>query len=204
MATEESGNIGDLAASICRDALELRNFKDKCVAFLTKVSVPADWNDTSYRLAQGHPTYKYRKRLLTNFIEEQKSKGIVVTGTKSETSIMTKEFFEQLEKFLELQEANDSFSEFANPGCPALIDLFDKNLKLQGVVVRKSNTKLCVLIKRELKGGRKQHANSSLTEHIIDLKGEPDGGYCFKVGDIVEVTRCRRKEKVALEPEVIK
>ena len=204
MATEESGNIDDLAAIICKDALELRNFKGKCLEFLTKVFVPGDWEDRSYRLTQEHPTYTYRKKLLTTFIEEQKSKGVMVIGTKSKTSITTENFFELLEKFSELQETNDSFPEFANPGYPALIDLFDKNLKLQGVVVRKSDTKLCVLIKRELKGGRKQHANSSLTEHIIDVKGEPDGGYCFKVGDIVEVTKCRRKDKVALEPEVIK
>ncbi len=193
MATKE---IDDLVASICKDALEIRNFKGKCVEFLTEVAVPAGWKDTSYRLSQGHPTYKYRKKLLTDFIDKQKSESVTVTGTT------TKQFFEQLQQFSELAEANDSFSEFSSPGCPALIDLFEENLKLHGVVVRKSDTKFkaSVLIKR--KGRGKQHGNLSVTEHVIDLKNESKGGYRFKVGDIVEITKCARKQGVALEPEV--
>lgn len=196
MATEEGRSIEDLASSICKDVLELRNFKGKCVEFLTEVTVPAGWKDTPYRLSQGHPTYKYRKKLLTDFIDKQKSEGVTVTGTT------TKHFFEQLQEFSELAEASDSFSEFSSPGCPALVDLFEENLKLHGVVVRKSDTKFkaSVLIKR--KGRGKQRGNLSLTEHVINGKSESEGGYRFKVGDIVEITKCARWQGVALEPEV--
>lgn len=200
METNEGESIEDLAKSICKDALELRSFKDKCEEFLTKVCVPAGWDGSTYKLSQGHPTYKYRKKLLKNFIDEQKAKGVTVKGNKSETSIITKEFFEQLKQFSELAEPKDSFSEFSNSGSPALIDLFEKNFKICGVVVRKSDTKFkaSVLIKRE------GHSNLPLSEHIIDVHNESGGGYRFKVGDIVEVTKCMRKQGEALEPEVIK
>ncbi len=194
--TEKDGDIDKLVKSICKDALEIRNFKGKCVEFLTEVAIPAGWKDTSYVLSQGHPTYKCRKKLLTDFINKQKSEGVTVTGTT------TKQFFEQLKEFSELAEGNDSFSEISSPGCPALIDLFEENLKLHGVVVWKSDTKLkaSVLIKRN--GRSKQRSNLSLTEHVIDVRNESKGGYCFKVGDIVEITKCARKQGVALEPEV--
>lgn len=201
METNEGENIGSLASFVCKDALELRSFKDKCEEFLTKVCVPAGWDGSTYKLCQGQPTYKYRKKLLTNFIDEQKSKGITVKGTKSETSITTKEFFEQLKQFSELAEPKDSFSEFSNSGSPDLIDLFEKNFKLRGVVVRKSDTKFkaSILIRRE---GR--HGNLPLSEYIIDVHNESEGGCRFKVGDIVEVTKCTRKQGEVLEPEVIK
>ena len=199
MATEEGRNIDDLVSSICKDFLERRNFKDKCLEFLTHVSVPNGWENIGYRLHQGNPTYKYRKKLLKNFIDKQKSQGFSVTNTT------TKQFFEQLQHFSDLAETKDSFSEFCQSGSPGLVDLFEKNVKLCGVVIRKckydASYKASVLIKRD---NSKQDGRPSLTEHVVDFQNESDGGYNLKVGDIVEVTQCRRKKGVAMEPEVIK
>ena len=195
MATKGGGNIDDLVSSICKDFLELRNFKGKCQQFLSELSVPVGYEDSTYRLHPEHPTYKHRKNLLADFIDTKKSEGFALTSSTS------RQFFEELRQFSETQESDYCFSEFFYHGCPPLIDLFEQNVKLHGVVVRKSDTSLkaSVLIRREGHGSL-----LSLTEHVIDLRNESEGGYCLKVGDIVEVTKCRRTEGVALEPEVIK
>ena len=197
MATEEDGNIDSLVSIICKDVLERRNFKSKCEEFLTKVSVPASWEGNAYRLHQGNPTYRYRKKLLSNFIDKRVSEGFTV---KSST---TKQFFDELQEFSKLSESNDSFSEFWSSERPALIDLFEQNIKLCGPVVRKSDRELKVSVLLKARGRNRQDDNLSLTEHVIDLQNEFEEGYRIKVGDIVEVTKCRRNERVAFEPEVI-
>ena len=197
MATEEDGNIDSLVSIICKDVLERRNFKSKCEEFLTKVSVPASWEGNAYRLHQGNPTYRYRKKLLSNFIRKRVSEGFTV---KSGT---TKQFFDELQEFSKLSESNDSFSEFWSSERPALIDLFEQNIKLCGPVVRKSDKELKVSVLLKARGRNRQDDNLSLTEHVIDLQNEFEEGYRIKVGDIVEVTKCRRNERVAFEPEVI-
>ena len=197
MATEEDGNIDSLVSIICKDVLERRNFKSKCEEFLTKVSVPASWEGNAYRLHQGNPTYRYREKILSNFIHERVSEGFTV---KSST---TKQFFDELQEFLKLSESNDSFSEFGGSERPALIDLFEQNTKLCGPVVRKSDKELKVSVLLKARGRNRQDDNLSLTEHVIDLQNEFEEGYRIKVGDIVEVTKCRRNERVAFEPEVI-
>ena len=209
MATEKDGDIDSLLCRICPDidVFERKKFKDKLVEYLTRVSVPAGWETCGYRLSKEHPTYKYHKRLLENFIdkqkledEKQKSVSSIVTKTKPEV------FFEQLKQFVKVEEQNDSFSEFCESRRSALLDLFEKNVKLCGVVIRKctynaGHCKLSVLIKVPRKA---QNGHSELIEHAIDVKNESLRGYDLKVGDIVEVTQCRRKEGVAMEPEVIK
>nr|XP_058942771.1 NFX1-type zinc finger-containing protein 1-like [Pocillopora verrucosa] len=209
MATEQDGDIDSLVSRICPgvDFFERRKFKDKLVEYLTHVSVPAGWETNGYRLSKKHPTYKYHKRLLENFIdkqkledEKQKLAGSTVTKTTPEV------FFEQLKQFVKVEEQNDSFSEFCDSRRSALIDLFEENLKPHGVVIRKctynaGHCKLSVLIKVPRKA---QDGHSELIEHAIDVKNESLRGYDLKVGDIVEVTQCRRKEGVAMEPELIK
>ena len=132
MATEQDGDIDSLVSRICPgvDFFERRKFKDKLVEYLTHVSVPAGWETCGYRLSKEHPTYKYHKRLLENFIdkqkledEKQKSAGSTVTKTTPEV------FFEQLKQFVKVEEQNDSFSEFCDSRRSALIDLFEENLK---------------------------------------------------------------------------
>ena len=209
MATEKDGDIDSLLCRICPDidVFERKKFKDKLVEYLTRVSVPAGWETCGYRLSKEHPTYKYHKRLLENFIdkqkledEKQKSAGSTVTKTTAEV------FFEQLKQFVKVEEQNDSFSEFCDSRRSALIDLFEENLKPHGVVIRKctynaGHCKVSVLIEVRHKA---QDGHSALIEHLIDVENESLRGYDLKVGDIVEVTQCRRKEGVAMEPEVIK
>ena len=199
MATEEDRNIDSLVSIICKDALERRNFKSKCKEFLTKVSVPASWPEgNAYRLHQGNPTYRYRKKLLSNFIQKKSSEGFTV---KSST---TKQFFDELQEFSALSESNDSFSEFWSSERPALIDLFEQNIKLCGPVVRKFDTELKASVLLKTRSHSRQDDNLSFTEHIIDLQNEFKEDYRIKVGDIVEATKCRRNDRVAFEPEVIK
>ena len=196
MATEEDGNIDSLVPIICKDVLERRNFKSKCEEFLTKVSVPDGWEGNEYRLHQGNPTYRYRKKLLSNFIHMRVSEGFTV---KSGTA---KQFFDELQEFSESSESDDSFSEFWSSERPALIDLFEQNIKLKGPVVWKSDTELKVSVLIKEGGHSRQVDNFPFTEHVIDLQNEFEDGYRIKVGDIVEVTKCRRNEGVAFEPEV--
>ena len=209
MASKQDGDMDDLVSRICPniDFFERKKFKDKLLEYLTHVSVPVGWETYGYKLSEEHPTYKYHKRLLENFIEKQKldeekqkSASLIVTKTTPE------EFIEQLKQFVKEAEQNDSFSEFCESRSSALIDLFQENFKLCGVVIRKctyhaGHCKASVLIRVRHKP---QDGHSALIEYVIDVKNESLRGYDLKVGDIVEVTQCRRKEGVAMEPEVIK
>ena len=198
MATEEGGNIDSLVPKICKDVLERPSFKSKCEKFLTKVSVPAGWEGNEYRLHQGNPTYRYRKKLLSNFIHKRVSEGFLVKGST------TKQFFDELQEFSESSESDDSFSELWSSESPALIDLFERNIKLCGPVVRKSHTELKVSVLLQARGRSRQDGDLPFIEHVIDLQNEFEEGFHIKVGDIVEVTKCRRNERVAFEPEVLK
>lgn len=198
MATEEDGSIDSLVSIICKDALERRHFKSKCEEHLTKVSVPAGWEDKEYRLHQENPTYKYRKKILTNFIHKRVSEGFTVKGGKSE------QFLDELQEFSELPESDDNFSEFWSSKRPASPDLLQQNIKLCGPVVWKSDTELKASVLIKTKGHYREHGDLSFTEHIIDLQNEFEEGYDINVGDIIEVTKCRRNEEVAFEPEVLK
>ena len=140
MATEKDGDIDSLLCRICPDidVFERKKFKDRLVEYLTHVSVPAGWETCGYRLSKEHPTYKYHKRLLENFIdkqklEDEKQKSVSSTVTKTKPEV----FFEQLKQFVKVEEQNDSFSEFCESRRSALIDLFEKNEKHHGVVIRK-------------------------------------------------------------------
>ena len=78
--------------------------------------------------------------------------------------------------------------------------------------MRKSGKKLAasVLVKKE---GRSEQTrlgatgDSILPELVVSLQGANQPGEEFhlkvSVGDVVEVTQCRRKEGEALEPEVV-
>ena len=155
MATKQDGDMDDLVSRICPniDFFERKKFKHKLLEYLTHVSVPVGWETCGYKLSEEHPTYKYRNRLLGNFIEKQKldeekqkSASLIVTKTTPE------EFIEQLKQFVKEAEQNDSFSEFCESRSSALIDLFQENFKLCGVVIRKctynaGHCKASVLIK---------------------------------------------------------
>jgi len=182
-----------------------KNFQD----FLTDVRVPVGFTD-DYKLEPHHTTYKFRHKLVKKFIDKKKYEDFRLTDNSH-----SNQFFDELKQFAELSETEGSFSDFdlEQTGRLQKIDLFEENVKVQGVVVCKfsKKAKVCVLIKRkdlcrELTGS---FSLSLLSEVFVDLcEGDDTGHEGFHlnlaVGDIVEVTKCRRKEGTALEPDIVK
>ena len=201
MTSEGDESIDGLVKQICKDFLRQHEFKIKFQTFLTKVEVPCGWEDKGYKLNQGHPTYEYRLKILKNLVRQKKSEGFSLT---KETS---KEFFDELNQIL---KNDDSFPDSHDSRSKHGIDLFEQNVKLQGVVVRKSEEKqkASVLIKQEDCGKCGDASSLSLCELVVSLQDEGEHGKGFhlkvSVGDIVEVTKCRRKEGEGLEPDIIK
>ena len=206
MATEVEGRIDDLVSRICSDVLQCRQFKEHFQTFLTKVEVPIGWEEKGYRLGEDHPTYKYRLQILRNFVDTIKtSEGFYLTNDTP------KQFCDKLKQYSD-SKIDDSFPDSVHDERSQHIDLFDQNVKLQGVVVRKSEKirKASLLIIKDNHSKQRGHASSFAmsVELIVNLHNE-DGaveGFPLKVsvGDIVEVTKCRRKEGIAWEPEIIK
>ena len=209
MFSHDAGGIGDVVRKICKDTLHRRQVKDRCLNFLSNVEVPSGWKDESYKLDQDLPTYKHRLRILNAFVAKKEADGVFVTSSTCE------EFFDELKQFsLDSRNDDDNFWEYdgdqhSRPG----VDLFQQNIKLEGVVVRKSQKrqKASVLVKKE--GRNKQTgqlgatSDSMLSELVVSLQSEDQPGEEFymkvSVGDVVEVTKCTRKEGEALEPEVV-
>lgn len=201
MATKEGGNVDDFARRICKHSLERRQFVKSFQRFLTKVDLPDDWEDSSdYELQAAHPTYKYRQNCLRKFIDQKEAKGIKVTG-------------DQLNGFItELEDAAKSPLEVENSFSSPQeqksqpFDLFEQNFKLQGVVVRKCDKKLkaSILTKKQDRSGQR----ILLDELVVNIQdaSKSGGGFQPKVheGDIMELTKCRRKEGMAIDAEVIK
>ena len=191
---------------ICKNLLLFRTLEENFQAFLTDVKVPSGFVDNDYKLEPHHKTYKFRHKLVKEFIDVKKSEDFRLTENSH-----SKQFFDELKQFVELSETG-SFSDFdlEQTGRLQKIDLFEENVKVQGVVVCKfsKKAKACVLIKR--KDLRRELTGSfSLSEVFVDLCEEDNTGHegfhlNLAVGDIVEVTKCRRKEGTALEPEIVK
>lgn len=200
MFSHDAGNIDNIVAKICKDKLQCCQFKKQCEYFLSTVEVPSGWKDESYKLHEDLPTYKYRLQILKDFVTIKEASGEFVTSSTCE------EFFHEFKQFsLESRNQNDEFWEHYNgqrsrPG----VDLFQQNVKLQGVVLRKSENwlKASVLVKKEGHGEQR-----GLKELVVSLQHEGQAGEEFhlkvSVGDIVEVTKCRRREGEALEPDVV-
>ncbi|KAJ7323761.1 hypothetical protein OS493_030887 [Desmophyllum pertusum] len=193
MASEEGGNID-----------ELKKFKRRCLTFLTKVKVPARWkgSTTAFKLHKDHETYRYRENLLRIFIGKKESEGFALTHDSQ------KQFFEELECFSNSAETRITyFSEKRdkNNSSPTVYDLFGQgDVKLQGVVVRKTDQNAWVLVEKECVPSRKIEQK----ELILDLQARRDEddfstGFPLKEGDILEVTECKRGTETALEPDVI-
>ena len=205
MATEVGESIDDLVLRISKDVLQHRQFKEHFQAFLSKVEVPIGWEEKGYKLGQHHPTHKYRLNILRNFVDIKTSEGFNLTSATS------KQFFDELKQFSD-SKIDDNFPDSVHDKRSQHIDLFDQNVKVQGVVVRKSEKiqKASVLIIKDNRSKQRGHASSfSLSaELVVNLQDEDGAGEGFplkvSVGDIVEVTKCRRKEGEAWEPEIIK
>lgn len=207
MFPRDAGYIDDIVTKICKDKLFESQVRKRCLTFLSNVEVPFGWKVNSYKLDQDLPTYKYRVQILKAFVERKEVGGKFVTCQST-----YEEFFDELKQFsLDPINDDDEFWEHYNdqnsrPG----VDLFQQNVKLLGVVVRKSEKRLkaSVLVKRE--GCNEQTGETSdsmLSELVVSLQRKDQAGEEFhlkvSVGDVVEVTQCRRKEGEALEPEVV-
>lgn len=207
MDSDEAKFIDNLVsrALIVKDPLQLPQVTKKCLTFLTKVEIPSGWEEKSYKLDQSLPTYKYRLGILKKFIDKKKAEGSSCGGYT---------VLDELKQFLAESGSliDDSFSESAqDERQEAELDLFEQNIKLQGVVVRKSEKqlKVSVLVKSEDYSKRQsEHGSGKFSELIVvALQHEDnlDEEFHLKVavGDIVEVTKCRRKQGMAWELEVI-
>ena len=195
---EESG--------VCTDKLYLisKPLKRDFQNILTSVKVPSGWEDRGYIIEPHHTTYKFRHKLVRNFLERKKSEGFKLTRLSSE------QFFLELKGFLD-SECGETFPDFdLDVRSKHNIDLFEQNIKLQGVVVWKSDERAiaCVLVQKEecRPGGTGRFSPSDELCVKIDDNDSLGEGFHVKVaiGDIVKVTKCRRKKETALEPEIIK
>ena len=208
MFPRDAGNIDNIVSRICKDKLQCHLVKIRCLNFLSNVEVPFGWKGEIYKLDQHLPTYKFRLQILRAFVAIKEAEGVFVTSSTCE------EFFGELKQFsLDPGNDDDEFWEHGNgqhsrPG----VDLFQQNIKLQGVVVRKSENwlKASVLVKKEGRGeqrGLGVTSDSLQSELFVSLQHEGQAGEEFhlkvSVGDIVEVSKCWRKEGEALEPEVV-
>lgn len=196
---EESG--------VCTDKLYLisKPLKRDFQNILTSVKVPSGWEDRGYTIEPHHTTYKFRHKLVRNFLERKKSEGFKLTRLSSE------QFFRELKGFLD-SECGETFPDFElDVRSKHNIDLFEQNIKLQGVVVWKSDERAiaCVLVQKEECRRQEGTGRFSQSDELcvkIDDNDSLVEGFHVKVaiGDIVEVTKCRRKKETALEPEIIK
>ena len=208
MASGEAKNLVKYLQElgICKNLLLFRTLEENFQAFLTDVKVPSGFADNDYKLEPHHKTYKFRHKLVRKFIDVKKCDNFCLTENSH-----SKQFFDELKQFVELSETEGSFSDFdlEQTGRLQKIDLFEENVKVKGVVVCKFNkkAKVCVLIKRK-DPCRGLPGSFSLSEVFVDLQKEDETdheGFHLKLalGDIVEVTMCRRKEGTALEPEIV-
>ncbi|XP_015763067.1 PREDICTED: NFX1-type zinc finger-containing protein 1-like [Acropora digitifera] len=199
-------DVGDIVKKICKDSLFQSQARKQFDDFLSCVEVPFRWKDKRCKLDQGLPTYKYRLQILNVFVARKEEGGKFLTRSTC------KEFFDELKQFsLDPRDDDDAFWEHDNgQNSRHGVDLFQENVKLQGVVVRKSEKRLkaSVLVKKE--GCNEQTgvtSDSMLSELVVNLQREDQPGEEFhlkvSVGDVVEVTQCRRKEGEALRAEVV-
>jgi len=190
----ECGNIKEILKKFCKDGLIRNEFLQGCEKSLTEVKVPAKWKGKAdYKLLQVHETHRYREKGLREFVGKKESEQFRVSR-KTIT-----QFFDELEHFVNSAETNNTLSDPHDKSCkssrPAISDLFgEDDVKLQGVVVRKTDQKAWILVKNE------QELTVDLQAHEKDSFS---AGFPLKVGDIVEVTRFQRETETSLETDVI-
>ena len=176
-------------SQICEDPLEKGHLETECQKLLRKVETPKDWKET-YQLLERNPTYTYRLRHFNEFIDEKTREGYTVNDQNER-----KFFCQTLREFLSKKESQCSDQELQLPNARSLgIDLFEKNWKIEGVVVRKSTSRACLLVKADQ------------NEMVLPYEaGEfPGLGLSLKVGDILRVTKNKREEGKLSNPEVVR
>ena len=191
----EGGNIEELLKKLCKGSLIGNEILQGCDRFLTEVKVPAKWKGRAdYKLQKVHKTYQHREKVIGEFVRRKISQKFKISR-KTIT-----QFFDELERFVNSAETNNTLCDLHHDkSCksrPAISDLFgEDDVKLQGVVVRKSDQNAWVLVKKE-------------QELIIDLQVHEEDTFstgfpAVKVGDIVEVTRFQMETETILGTDVI-
>lgn len=189
----ECGSIKEILKKFCKGSLIGNEFLQGCEKFLTEVKVPEKWKGKAdYKLQQVHETYRYREKVIREFVGKRESEKFKVTR-KTIT-----QFFDELGHFANSAETNKTLPDPHEKSCqsrPTNSDLLgEDDVKLQGVVVRKTDQNAWILV-------------NNGQELIVDLQAhEKDSfssGVPLKVGDIVEVTRFQRETETALETDVI-
>ena len=177
---------------ICQDSLKKGHFQTECQNLLKKVKTPKGWKET-YQLLERNPTYTCRQEHLNEFIDAKTSEGYTVNDQNE------REFFHTLGEFLSKKESQCSDQELQSLNTRSLgIDVFEKNWKIEGVVVRKSTSRACLLVKAPRSRGQ--------NEMVLPYNaGEfPGLGLSLKVGDILRVTMNKREEGKLSNPEVVR
>ena len=192
-----AATLKDFAERICKDRLDRTKFVKRFQRFLTKVDLPDDWEDSGgYELQDALPTYKHRYNCLRKFVEQIEGESM----TADQLEDFVKKIENAADSPLETEKSFSSFQERKNQP----FDLFEQNFKVRGVVVRKCETKLkaSILVKKKDRGKQK----FLLNELVINIKdaSKSGGGFQLEIGDIVEVTKCRRKEGIAFDAQLIK
>ena len=191
----EGGNMEEILKKFCKGSLIGNEFLQGCDRFLTEVKVPAKWKGRAdYKLQKVHETYQYREKIIREFVGKKESQKFKISR-KTIT-----QFFDELERFVNSAETNNTLCDLHHDkSCksrPFCSDQFDEDdVKLQGVVVRKSDQNAWVLVKKE-------------QELIIDLQAHENDSFssgfpAVKVGDIVEVTRFQMETETILGTDVI-
>ena len=74
---------------------------------MTDVKVPSGFADNDYKLEPHHKTYKFRHKLVKDFIDVKKSEDFRLTENSH-----SKQFFDELKRFLKLSETEGGFFRF--------------------------------------------------------------------------------------------
>ena len=186
-------SVKELVAQICKDPLLLHGIETKCSKILKEVKIPAGWTET-YKLENCNPSYKFRVKLMKDFVDVKKSESYTIINNNKQ------EFTEDLTGFLFEKESHCSDNDLHLPNESSYPDLFEKNWKIEGVVVRKSASRACVLVKSARPRGSPKQEEMILSYNAQQFPGL---GIGLKVGDILCVAYNKRKGQQVLEPEVV-
>ena len=195
-----AATLEDFANRICKDRLDRGKFVNRFQRFLSKVDLPDDWEDSNgYVLQDTLPTYKHRYNCLRNYVEQAEAKSMTVDQLEDFVKKIENAALSPLET--EKSFINSSIQE-SHKNQP--FDLFEQNIKVRGVVMRKCEKKLKASILTKKKDPSKQ--KFSLNELVMNIQdtSKSGGGFQLNVGDVIEVTKCRRKEGMALDAQLIK
>ena len=196
-----AASLKEFAKKICKDSLDRGKFEERFQRFLKKVDLPDDWEESSgYELQDDLPTYKHRYNCLRKLVEQTVEETEAPSMTVDQLEHFIKKIENAAHSSLETEKSFSSVQEQENRP----FDLFEKHIAIKGVVVRKCEKKLkASILTKKKDSGKKKLLLNELVINIQDAS-KSGGGFQLNIGDVVEVTKCRRKEGVALDAQLIK